>query len=127
MIPGIKIQLGDKEFEIPPLSLGMLRSGLMEKMKKHDEMLQKPDMDANDLLLIRGEIIFAAMKRNYPEMDETEVFDRLDYGNVSRAWAAILGLSGFVGEAPGTAQTDPTTVSSHTTPPSPRPTDGLEQ
>lgn len=127
MIPGVKIQLGDKEFEIPPLSLGMLRSGLMEKMQKHDEMLKNPDMNANDLLLLRGEIIFAALKRNYPEMDESDAFERLDYGNVSKAWAAILGLSGFVGEALETTQADPATVSSRTTLPSPPPMDGPEQ
>ena len=74
MIPGVKIQLGNKEFEIPPLSLGMLRNGLMEKMKKHDELLQKPNMDANDLLLIRGEIIFAALKRNYSRDERNRGF-----------------------------------------------------
>lgn len=124
MTPGVKIQLGDKEFEIPPISLGMLRGGLMEKMKKHDEMLQSPGMDANDLLLARGEIIFAALKRNYPDLSEEEAFNRLDYGNVSKAWQAILGLSGFMGEALGTTQEVSATVSSLTTPPSPPPTDG---
>ena len=126
MIPGVKIQLGDKEFEIPPISLGMLRGGLMEKMKKHDEMLLDSNMNANDLLLLRGEIIFAALKRNYPDLTEDEAFERLDYGNTSDAWRAVLGLSGFVGEAQGTAL-DPNTVSSRTMPPLPPPTDGPNQ
>lgn len=95
MAPGVKIFLGDKEFTIPPITLGMLRGGLKDKMAAHDKLIGEGD--THDILLARGEIIIEVMRRNYTEEDlpTSEIWDRLDLQNVHTAWLAILGASGF--------------------------------
>lgn len=90
-----KVWLGNKEFQIPPLSLGQLRNGLLDKLKEHDKMLEtNPDFSP---LLLRGEIIIAALRRKYSEEDlpTSEIWDRLDLENVRQIWPIILGNSGF--------------------------------
>ena len=54
-----------------------------------------------DLQLLRGEIIFAALKRNYPEFSEDKFFGWIDLSNIGPLWLAVLGLSGLLpGETP---------------------------
>lgn len=129
MIPGTKIALGDREFIIPPLSLGQLRSSLSKKIEEHDKKLQDENADFTDLLLIRGEIIIAALRRNYPESEisDDEFWERLDMGNAPIAWRAVIALSGLdpVGEAKAALEEGQSIASSLTTLPSPPLTDGL--
>jgi hypothetical protein len=102
MVPGTKIALGDKEFVVPPLSLGQLRTGLAGKIEEHDKQVAE-GVDYTKLLVIRGEIVIAALRRNYPESEvsDDELWNRLDFKNILDAWRAVLALNGFdaVGEA----------------------------
>jgi hypothetical protein len=129
MVPGIKIALGDKEFEVPPISLGMLRNGLGEKLVQHDKLITEPGNNYTPLLILRGEIVIAALRRNYSEVEfsDFDLWDRLDYANVNAAWNAVLGLSGMVGEAAATETETGVTTSSRSTPPSPPATDGTSE
>lgn len=94
-VPGIKLSLGGKELELPPISLGMLRKGLMAKLEKYDQLVAEgKQFEATSL---SGEIIIEALRRNYTaeELPDDEIWDRLDLGNANLAFRTVLGLSGF--------------------------------
>ena len=91
--PGLTIKIGDEEFIIPPLSLGQLRNGALSKMKEHDELIAQGR--AYDSMVLRGEIILAALHRNYPDFEPEKLYTWLDVGNIGPIWLAVLGLSGF--------------------------------
>ena len=93
MFNGVKAKFGDKEVVIPPLSLGQLRNGALELLKKHDELVEKNQF--MESALIRGEVIALALTRNYPEMTVDLVFENLDLSNVNELWRTVIGLSGF--------------------------------
>jgi hypothetical protein len=125
MIPGLKMMVGDRELTVPAISLGMLRTGLLDKIRQHDEMFERGE-DQWKLFDLRGEIIIATLRRNYSEAELSDeiIWNLLDLGNILQIWTAILGRSGFTpGEAePGT--TRPNGISDQFTNPSPPPTDG---
>lgn len=93
MFPGIKVKLRNSELVIPALSLGQLRSGALDLMKKHDEVVASGDLFA--AMTIRGQIIAIAASRNYPDVTEEQILDGLDLSNTTEIWNSILGLSGF--------------------------------
>lgn len=121
-IPGTEIELGDKKFVLPPLTLGMLRNGVAEKLRRYDELTaESKHWDAR---LLSGEIILEALRRNYDKraLSDEDFWDRIDLGNDSEAFRAVLGLSGFqMGEAGAAREAGILTPS---TLPSPQPTDG---
>ena len=129
MIPGRKIVLGDKEFVIPPLSLGQLRGGIAEKLAENDRKSEAGNY--TELLFLRAEIIIAALRRNYPESEHSDedLFNRLDFGNWLPAWQAVLAVSGLgLGEETATEINGQNTASSTTILPSPPPMAGpMEQ
>jgi hypothetical protein len=120
MIPGVRLSLGDKDFIVPPLTLGMLRNGLLVKLEEHDRLVGQ-DGEQWNLVDLRGQIILAALRRNYSETDlpESEFWDRMDMGNVNQAWVAVLGISGFipVGETPAAVETGISDQSINPSPP----------
>jgi hypothetical protein len=102
MFAGAKITIDGEEYVVPPLSLGQLRNGMLIKLREHDEMLNSGKIF--DLMTLRGEIILAALRRNYPDFAEERLFAFLDMGNTQSIWLSILGASGFQpGEAPAAA------------------------
>jgi hypothetical protein len=111
MFTGNKIKLGTEEYIIPPISLGQLRNGLLQRLQEHDTLVA--DNKTFEAMDIRGQIILAALRRNYPDIDENMVFDNLDMNNTGPIWLTILGASGFLPgetEAVGTV-TEPGTLS----------------
>lgn len=104
MFSGTKIKIGEEEFVIPPISLGQLRNGVLDLLQKHDELVAggKP-FEAMD---VRGQIILAALQRNYPDFTEKKLLDYLDAGNIGPLWLHVLGISGFSpsGEAQAATQ-----------------------
>lgn len=94
MFNGTKIKIGEEEFIIPPISLGMLRNGLAEKFKEHDEVVAN-GADLFTLMPLRGEIILAAAQRNHPNLTEEKLFSYLDMRNIGPLWLSVLGASGF--------------------------------
>jgi hypothetical protein len=105
MFSGKEIQIGAETYVVPAISLGQLRSGLLEKLKEHDKLVGEGDK-LFETLTLRGEIILQAFKRNYPDFPEDKFFEFLDMENTGRLWLIVMGLSGFnSGEVPAaTAQ-----------------------
>jgi hypothetical protein len=93
MIPGVTIEMGGQEWQVPPLTLGQLRR-LWPKIT---------DLTSQDTLLIMDavcEIVAAALSRNYPDMTIERVADLIDLENRERVVNAVMGGSGFLaGEA----------------------------
>lgn len=127
MVPGRKFNIGGKEYEVPPLSLGQLRNGGSELLKKHDEMIASANFGV-DLLDVRGQLVIMAMRRNFaPEtVSDEELWNGLDMENIGEIFAAVIGMSGFAGEAtPARGTTEGIGMTSdRSIPPSPPPTDG---
>jgi hypothetical protein len=93
MFAGMKITIEGQEYLVPALSLGQLRTGLLDKIKEHDALVAEGK--TFDVMVLRGEIILAALKRNYPDFDEAKLMSYLDMSNVRDLWLHILGASGF--------------------------------
>jgi hypothetical protein len=119
MYAGTKVKIGDEEYTIPPISLGQLRNGLLTKLQEHDKL--SADGKLFETLQLRGEIILAAIRRNYPDFSEDKLFAHLDLANTSGIWLSILGASGFNS---GEAKAVTVGTSSPSTEASPPPTDG---
>jgi hypothetical protein len=110
---GVKCKLRDKEFYILPLTVGLLRKGGLDLMKKNDELVQ-----ANDYigaLDVKVQLITMAVKQNYPDVTVDKMYDLVDLRNYVQAWNVVLGGTGLgEGEAPASTsppetQTNPTT------------------
>ena len=99
MFAGTKIKIGEEEFVIPPLSLGQLRNGAMTKLQEHDILVAEGK--TFEAMTIRGDIILAALQRNYPDFDGAKLFAWLDLSNINGIWLNVLGASGFT---PGETQ-----------------------
>lgn len=122
MYGGKEIKIEGESYTLPPISLGQLRNGLTEKFKKHDELVKSGDFW--EFQTLRGEIIFSAFKRNYPDFPEEKFFGFLDVSNISDLWLHILGASGItMGETPA-AKVEAGGISNPSTDLSPQPTDG---
>jgi hypothetical protein len=91
MIPGIAITMGDREWTIPPLTLGQLRR-LMPKVR------QLSDINAQigeTQIAVMVEIVTAALQRNYPDITAETVENLLDLGNSGPVLTAVLTGSGL--------------------------------
>ena len=97
-----KLTIKDIEYDIPAVTLGQLRGGMLERMKKSDELSNTSWLDC---VMLRGEIIADAMIAKYPNQFTTEdVLNVLDPATTGTAFLALLGASGITtpGEAPAT-------------------------
>lgn len=121
---GTVFKIGDESYIVPALSLGQLRSGLLEKLKEHDALVAEGKIF--ETMTIRGDVILAALRRNYPDFPEEKLFESLDMANTSQIWLAVLGASGLgVGETQEAAPTKPPNgIFAQSTEASQPPTDG---
>lgn len=132
LIPGVEIELAGEVYTLPPLTLGQLRAGLMDKMRKNDELIANSEYW--EALQIKAEVITAALQRNYPDLSQEDVENMLDLRNYDKAWEIVLGGSGFRAQAtrdamdnpiPPVPPTGPTNgISAPSTEPLPEPTTG---
>jgi len=108
MYAGTKITIGGAEYIVPPVSLGQLRNGVLAKLQEHDQLLA--DGKIFEATALRGEVILAALRRNYPDFAEDTLMDHLDMRSITPIWLAVLGASGFApGETAAAAETAPGT------------------
>lgn len=99
LFAGVKITVEGEELIVPPLSLGQLRNGVLTDLQEHDKLLAEGK--TFELMDLRGKVILAALRRNYPDFSEEKLMAYLDMGNTTPLWFSILGISGFTpGEAP---------------------------
>jgi hypothetical protein len=123
MYNGVRIMIGEKEYILPPISLGQLRNGLLKKLQEHDKLIA--DGKLFDAMELRGQVILAALRRNYSDFPEEDLFAHLDLGNTAPIWLSILGASGFTsGEARAVTAVATDGTSAPSTEASPPPTDG---
>lgn len=101
MIPGIEITMGGRDWVVPPLTLGQLRQ-LLPKLRQLSSIGAAMGEEEIGVL---GEVVAAAMSRNYPEVTAASVEDLVDLGNAREVLAAILEGSGLrrQGNSPGEA------------------------
>lgn len=91
-IPGIKIQMGGKDWVVPPLTLGQLRR-LLPKVRQMTDVVGAT-MGEEQIGTV-AEIVAAALSRNYPDVTEDVVLDVLDLGNAQDVLRAVLTGSGL--------------------------------
>jgi hypothetical protein len=107
MLPGVTIEMGGRDWLVPPLTLGQLRR-LMPKVRQLTEIGASMGETQISVLV---EIVASALQRNYPEATADMVENLLDLGNASTVLSAVLTGSGLklrdnhLGEAaaPGTS------------------------
>ena len=84
MIPGKKITLGGKVFEIPPAPFAAMR--------RHADLFNGKTTADTDMM---GDLIYSAVKRNYPDLSQEEFEEKhLDLGNMTAAFNIVMNLSG---------------------------------
>lgn len=93
MFAGTPLKIGEEEFIVPPLSLGQLRNGMLAKLQEHDKLLAENKIF--EAVALRGEVILAALRRNYPDFSEEKLMAHLDVGNTGPVWLFVLTGSGF--------------------------------
>lgn len=94
---GVWVQIGMEEYRIPPLGFGAIRE-LEESLPLLNGMSGFPTEQQMDVV---AKIIHLAMKRNYPDMTQQQVFDCLDLGNYRAIFDAVMALSGYKAAGPG--------------------------
>lgn len=94
LIPGITMNLGGREFVIPPLNLARVKN-----LQGDLAILATMPMDTANFEAQQLEacitIIHTALTRNYPAMARDEVEDIIDMGNMHKVMLAVMGQSGF--------------------------------
>lgn len=96
---GAWVQMGMEEYRIPPLGFGAIKE-LPDKLSALKGMGAVPTGEQMDVV---AEIVQMAMKRNYPDITVGEVFDKLDLGNFSIVFNAVLSMNGYRSAKPGEA------------------------
>ncbi len=108
MFNGVKVTIDGADYVVPPLSLGQLRNGTLKQLQEHDELLASGKVF--EATALRGEVILAALRRNYPDFPEDTLMNFLDMATVGPLWIAVLGASGFMpGETVAAVETAPGT------------------
>jgi len=101
VIPGVAVMMGDREWTVPPLTLGQLRR-LMPKIRQLSEIGAQMSETQIEVLV---EIVTAALQRNYLDIVAETVENLLDLGNAGPVLNAVLTGSGLRprGRPPGEA------------------------
>jgi len=89
-IKGVRVEIGEVGYIVPPLSLGSL-SLFQERVAALGEDVSPLDPAFQRLAV---EVIHAAMVRNYPSMSVADVGNLIDLGNMPEAWAACFDAGG---------------------------------
>ena len=90
MIEGTKINLNGQEYIVPALNFRQLKE--FDKDIRAMQNLGDSGDPMRELVLLVP-VITAALKRNYPELDEEKVTDLLDLGNYKNVFEAVLGVT----------------------------------
>lgn len=88
-VPGVSFPFPGKTLVIPPLSLGDLEQ-LLDRINN----VMSGSMDKDSIATVI-DATHAALRRNYPDMDRTEVASLLDLQNMRGALDAVMSASGM--------------------------------
>lgn len=86
MIPGIRMTLGGTEYIVPPLSLGAVEL-LSERLDSFTGKLADAPVVVDAL--------FAALKRNYPDITRPQVAELVDVGSMLDVIEAVMDVGGM--------------------------------
>ena len=93
MIDGVKVSMGGVDYIVPPLTLKSLRK-LESGMNKLVALASGgPRIPDTEQLAIVQQVVYEALRRNYPEMTPERVEELLDIGNMPTALAAVMAVS----------------------------------
>lgn len=94
MIDGQTITLGGRTFVAPPAPLSCIR--------KYYDVFAGSNAPT---LPIMADVVFAALKRNYPDLTQDECEEKyVDVGNLREAFKAVMLVSGAQETKPGEAE-----------------------
>ncbi len=98
LIRGVEIELGTGVYTVPPLNFQALED-LEEMIASLESKLTGgvPDKAARAGLIT---LITVSLKRNYPDITEAEVREKLDLGNMQAVFLAIMGVNAMVKPEP---------------------------
>ena len=100
---GVWVVFGTEEYKVPALGFQAVIE-LQDKVKGLAEIGTAPTPEQADTV---SEIVWRALRRNYPEIAKADVVDMLDLSNFQPVVSAVLNVSGFqrakAGESPGEA------------------------
>ena len=99
MLDGVKVNLGGRDYMVPPLNLKALKR-LGPKLKLLSNLGDVPSDEEVDAVV---EVLHSALVRNYPDITSDEVSDRIDLANLRPALMAVMGASGLTQGLPGEA------------------------
>lgn len=91
-VKGIPVPMGGATWIVPPLSLGTLED-MQERLASF-----KGGMDAESVRTVI-DAAWAALLRNYPGLERTQVRDMLDVGNMEEVFTALMDVSGALRKA----------------------------
>lgn len=91
-IKGTEIELGGTTYVVPPLNLAQVEY-FQERLQGYTGGLDP------ESIKLAGEVVFAALSRNYPDITIEQVKEVLDLGNMHDVFSAVLNVSGFVAKA----------------------------
>lgn len=97
LLDGTKVNLGGRDFTVPPLNLKALRR-LAPTISALADMADVPTPEQVGQI---AEVVHAAVVRNYPEITVDEMEELLDLGNIKAVLQAILSGSGLTQGEPG--------------------------
>jgi hypothetical protein len=94
MIPGPELVLGERTYTVPPLPFAGL--------KKHKAFLGRAargELDAATMFEAEFEnmfdVVYLALKRNYPDLTEQALEELVDQRNISEAFSKVMEAAGF--------------------------------
>lgn len=87
--PGTRIELGGKTYVLPPLSIGQ-----MEQLTPED-LAAIGEGQSHGKLKMVGDLVHAALLRNYPEITRDDVVRNLDAANMMEIVGALMRISNF--------------------------------
>lgn len=97
---GVPFFLGGRDLLIPALSLGQVET-------HYDTLAQMgnlaPGQTAIDVFRMSVPVIGAAVRRNYPEITDAELFDWIDLANFKELAGIVQAAAGFETVRPGEA------------------------
>lgn len=92
-IEGVKINLGSREFVVPPLSL----KGLRELAPQWPTLQGMGDVPTGPQIDVVLGVVHSALIRNYPDLTREELEELVDLGNLPKALMAVMGASPVAG------------------------------
>lgn len=115
-IPGTEVELSGVVLHLAPVNLNQVKA-LTPVIKKFNDIATGGDL--GEQMEAAMPVIFAAAKRNHPDITEDDLRELVDVGNFQRALEAAMSVGGFKkGEAKaGTTSTGTTSSPASSSPP----------